>query len=315
MGFAVKADCTVSFIGLKQGLFTGNAANYCGEVNYASLAVPETIFQLISPSASRVVKKSLPIRDRCSHKGDYGHVLIVGGDFGYSGAVKMSGEAALRVGAGLVSIATRKEHAGLLNMNRPELMCHGVEAVEQLLALIAKASVIVIGPGLGQSAWAKELFVATIKAQKPLIIDADALNLLAQASITNANWILTPHPGEAARLLNCSTVDIQQDRFASVSALQNKYKGIVILKGSGTLIASENECAVSTTGNPGMASGGMGDVLTGIIAGFVAQGLTLKEAAQQGVYEHGQAADLAAKKGERGLLASDLMPYLRQVVN
>ena len=315
MGFAVKADCTVSFIGLKQGLFTGNAANYCGEVNYASLAVPETIFQLISPSASRVVKKSLPIRDRCSHKGDYGHVLIVGGDFGYSGAVKMAGEAALRVGAGLVSIATRKEHAGLLNMTRPELMCHGVEVVEQLLALIAKASVIVIGPGLGQSAWAKELFVATIKAKKPLIIDADALNLLAQAPLKNANWILTPHPGEAARLLNCSTVDIQQDRFASVSALQNKYKGIVILKVSGTLIASENECAVSTTGNPGMASGGMGDVLTGIIAGFVAQGLTLKEAAQQGVYGHGQAADLAAKKGERGLLASDLMPYLRQVVN
>ena len=183
------------------------------------------------------------------------------------------------------------------------------------MALIAKASVIVIGPGLGQSAWAKELFVATINAQKPLIIDADALNLLAQAPLTNANWILTPHPGEAARLLNCSTVDIQQDRFASVSALQNKYKGIVILKGSGTLIASENECAVSTTGNPGMASGGMGDVLTGIIAGFVAQGLTLKEAAQQGVYGHGQAADLAAKKGERGLLASDLITYLRQVVN
>jgi NAD(P)H-hydrate epimerase len=180
---------------------------------------------------------------------------------------------------------------------------------------MAKASVIVIGPGLGQSDWSKELFMVTINAQKPLIIDADALNLLALAPFTNAHWILTPHPGEAARLLNCSTLDIQQDRFASASALQDKYKGIVILKGSGTLITSENDCAVSTTGNPGMASGGMGDVLTGIIAGFVAQGLTLKEGAQQGVYVHGEAADLAAKEGERGLLASDLMPYLRQVVN
>ncbi len=315
MGFAVKADCTVTFIGLKQGLFTGNAANYCGEISYASLGVPDSIFGVNSPSASRVIKKPLPIRDRCSHKGNYGHVLIVGGDFGYSGAVKMAGEAALRVGTGLVSIATRKEHVGLLNLNRPELMCHGVEGAEQLLGLIAKASVIVIGPGLGQSDWSKELFMVTINAQKPLIIDADALNLLALAPFTNTNWILTPHPGEAARLLNCSTLYIQQDRFASASALQDKYKGIVILKGSGTLITSENDCAVSTTGNPGMASGGMGDVLTGIIAGFVAQGLTLKESAQQGVYVHGEAADLAAKEGERGLLASDLMPYLRQVVN
>ncbi len=315
MGFAVKADCTVTFIGLKQGLFTGNAANYCGEISYASLGVPDSIFGGNSPSASRVIKKPLPIRDRCSHKGNYGHVLIVGGDFGYSGAVKMVGEAALRVGTGLVSIATRKEHAGLLNLNRPELMCHGVEGAEQLLGLMAKASVIVIGPGLGQSDWSKELFMVTINAQKPLIIDADALNLLALAPFTNTNWILTPHPGEAARLLDCSTLDIQQDRFASASALQDKYKGIVILKGSGTLITSENDCAVSTTGNPGMASGGMGDVLTGIIAGFVAQGLTLKESAQQGVYVHGEAADLAAKEGERGLLASDLMPYLRQVVN
>ena len=315
MGFAVKADCTVTFIGLKQGLFTGNAANYCGEISYASLGVPDSIFGGNSPSASRVIKKPLPIRDRCSHKGNYGHVLIVGGDFGYSGAVKMAGEAALRVGTGLVSIATRKEHVGLLNLNRPELMCHGVEGAEQLLGLIAKASVIVIGPGLGQSDWSKELFMVTINAQKPLIIDADALNLLALAPFTNTNWILTPHPGEAARLLNCSTLDIQQDRFASASALQDKYKGIVILKGSGTLITSENDCAVSTTGNPGMASGGMGDILTGIIAGLVAQGLTLKEGAQQGVYVHGEAADLAAKEGERGLLASDLMPYLRQVVN
>ena len=315
MGCAVKADYTVTFIGLKQGLFTGQAADYCGEISYASLAVPESIFQEVLASAVRVVKTPLPRRDRCSHKGNYGHVLIVGGDSGYSGAARLAGEAALRVGAGLVSIATRAEHAGLMNLNRPELMCHGVECAEQLSGLLEKVSVVVIGPGLGQSDWAKELFMATITAQKLLIIDADGLNLLARSPVKNPDWILTPHPGEAARLLSCSTTEIQQDRFAAVAAIQAKYKGIAILKGAGTLIATEDDCAVSTTGNPGMASGGMGDVLAGVIAGLLAQGLSLKNAAQQGVHIHGLAADLAADKdGERGLLASDLMPYLRRVV-
>lgn len=315
LGFAVKADCTVTFIALKQGLFTGQAADYCGEIAYASLAVPMSLFQEVTASAVRVVKTPLPRRDRCAHKGNYGHVLIVGGDLGYSGAARLAGEAALRVGAGLVSIATRTEHAGLMNLNRPELMCHGVDSAKQLACLLEKASIIVIGPGLGQSDWAKELFTATIKAQKLLIIDADGLNLLARSPVKNADWVLTPHPGEAARLLNCSTAEIQQDRFASVSAIQAKYDGIAVLKGAGTLIASENDCAVSTTGNPGMASGGMGDVLAGVIAGLLAQGLSLKNAAQQGVYHHGLAADLAAEKdGERGLLASDLMPYLRKIV-
>jgi ADP-dependent NAD(P)H-hydrate dehydratase / NAD(P)H-hydrate epimerase len=312
LGCAVKADCTVTFIALKQGLLTGHAADYCGEICFASLAVPETIFQTISPSAVRVVKTPLPHRQRCSHKGNYGHVLIVGGDCGYSGAARLAGEAALRVGAGLVSIATRSEHAGLMNLNRPELMCHGVSSAKQLSGLLEKASVVVIGPGLGQSEWATELFMATIVAQKSLIIDADGLNLLAGLSITNPDWILTPHPGEAARLLKCSTTDIQQDRFAAVLAIQANYGGVAILKGAGTLIASKDQCAVSTTGNPGMASGGMGDVLSGVIAGLLAQGLSLQDAAQQGVYRHGQAADTAAEKdGERGLLASDLMPYLR----
>jgi NAD(P)H-hydrate epimerase len=298
---------------LKQGLFTGYAADYCGEIFYASLAVPDTIFQAVTSSVVRVVKIPLPRRDRCSHKGNYGHVLIVGGDWGYSGAARLAGEAALRAGAGLVSVATRTEHAGLMNLNRPELMCHGVETAGQLARLFEKASVVVIGPGLGQSDWAIELFTATLKAQKPLIIDADGLNLLARSPVTNPDWILTPHPGEASRLLSCSTAEIQHDRFASVSALQANYGGIAILKGAGTLIASGDEIAVSTTGNPGMASGGMGDVLAGVIAALLAQGLSLKNAAQQGVYRHGQAADLAAgQDGERGLLASDLMPYLRR---
>ncbi|MDD1611364.1 MAG: hypothetical protein LUO95_12460, partial [Methylococcaceae bacterium] len=147
------------------------------------------------------------------------------------------------------SIATRSIHASLMNIDRPELMCHGVETAEQLMPLLAKASVIAIGTGLGQSDWAVELLTAVLATQKPLIIDADGLNLLACNPATNSNWILTPHPAEAARLLNCTTAEIQQDRFAAVSALQAKYHGVVILKGAGTLIASSEEIAVSNTGN------------------------------------------------------------------
>ncbi len=316
LGCAVKADCTVTFIGLKQGLFTGQAAQYCGDIFYAQLGVPDEVYVGVDAAAMRIVKTRLPRRNRCAHKGSCGHVLIVGGELGYSGAARMAGEAALRVGAGLVSIATRTAHSGVMNQNRPELMVHGVENVEQFTTLLEKANVVVIGPGLGQSDWAKMLFNAAIKSEKLLVIDADGLNLLAKAPITKANWVLTPHPGEAGRLLACSTADIQQDRFAAVLSMQANFGGVAILKGAGTLVASEHQLAVSNTGNPGMASGGMGDVLAGVIAGLLAQGLSLQDAAQQGVYNHGLAADLAAEQhGERGLLASDLMPYHRQLVN
>jgi ADP-dependent NAD(P)H-hydrate dehydratase / NAD(P)H-hydrate epimerase len=316
MGCAVKASCTVTFIGLKQGLFTGQAADYCGEILYSSLSVPKEVFANVASNTYRVIKKKIPPRTRCTHKGDYGHVLVIGGDCGYSGAARMAGEAALRVGAGLVSVATHPEHAALLNSGRPELMCHGVKNAGQLAPLLDKANVVIVGPGLGQSVWATELFNAALKSAKWLVIDADGLNLLAHAPQQQTNWILTPHPGEAARLLSCTNAEIQQDRFAAAAAIQAKYGGIAALKGAGTLIASGNELAVSTTGNPGMASGGMGDVLAGVIAGLLAQGVAQKDAAQQGVYLHGMAADLAAEQaGERGMLASDLMPYLRQLVN
>lgn len=316
LGCAVKADCTVTFIGLKQGLFTGQAAEYCGAIYYARLDVPDQAFAKVDATAIRVVKTNLPRRDRCAHKGNYGHVLIIGGELGYSGAARLAGVAALRVGSGLVSIATRPEHAGLMNLSHPELMVHGVETVAQLAALLEKTDVLVVGPGLGQSEWSELLFNAAIDSQKPMVVDADGLNLLAKLPRTKANWILTPHPGEASRLLNCSSAKIQQDRFAAALLMQAKFGGIVVLKGAGTLIASEHQLAISSTGNPGMASGGMGDVLAGVIAGLLAQNLSFQDAAQQGVYNHGLAADFAAEKdGERGLLASDLMPYLRQLVN
>jgi hydroxyethylthiazole kinase-like uncharacterized protein yjeF len=316
MGSAVKADCTVTFIGLKQGLFTGQAAEYAGELVYDSLAVPDGVFKQVKAGVFRVIQKPLAPRNRCAHKGNMGHVLVVGGDLGYSGAARMAGEAALRVGAGLVSVATHSEHAGLMNLNRPELMCHGVENEADLIRLLDKANVVVLGPGLVQKEWGKAMFGAVLKSGKPIVLDADGLNLLALSPTNKPHWILTPHPGEAGRLLHNSTQSVQQDRFAAVSAIRAAYGGIAVLKGAGTLIASGSRIAVSTTGNPGMASGGMGDVLSGVIAGLIAQGLDLQEAAEQGVFVHGRAADLAAAKdGERGLLATDLLPYLRQLVN
>lgn len=323
MGDAVKADCTLTFIALKQGLFTGDAADYCGEILLDSLEVPDDVFDEVPTNVARLQPKSFPPRSRCIHKGMNGHVLVIGGEHGYAGAVMLAGEAALRVGAGLVSIATRREHTRFMSLNRPELMCHGIENAEQLVSLIDKATVIAIGPGLGQSDWAKDLLLMVIDSRKPVVIDADALNLLAKIPAAHSNLllssprsVLTPHVGEAARLLNLPKAKIQQDRFAIAKLIQKKYGGVAVLKGSGSLVASKEGIAVCSAGNPGMASGGMGDALTGVIAGLLAQGLPLKTAAEQGVYIHGLAADLAAlQEGERGLLASDLMPYLRRLVN
>ncbi|MEQ1528652.1 MAG: NAD(P)H-hydrate dehydratase [Methylococcales bacterium] len=316
MGSSVRADATISFIALKQGLFTGQAADYCGEISYASLAVPEQVFADVTPSSTLITAQPWPRRQRCSHKGSYGHVLVIGGEQGFSGAVRLAGEGALRVGAGLVTIATRAAHAGFINLTRPELMVHGIEHAEQLTTLLAKVDVIVIGPGLGQSDWAKSLFNTVLTADLPMVVDADALNLLAMTPLRKQHWVLTPHPGEAARLMACSNLTIRQDRFKAVSTIQREYGGIAVLKGNGTVIASAHEIAIARTGNPGMASGGMGDVLSGVIAGLVAQGWSLLDAAQQGVYVHGLAADsAAAQQGERGLLAGDLMAHLRQLVN
>lgn len=316
MGDAVKADYTVSFIGLKQGMFTGLAAEYCGKIIFSSLDITEAVYSQVEHASRLISQCCLSKRHRCAHKGDHGHVLVVGGDAGFSGAIRLAAEAALRVGSGLVSVATRKEHSSLINLGRPELMCHGIEQPDQLIPLLAKASVVVIGPGLSQSQWSKDLFVFVVNCKKPLIIDADGLNILANNALFNDDWVLTPHPGEAARLLNCSTSDIAENRFAAVSQIQKKFGGVAVLKGAGTLIDNGNEIQVSTTGNPGMASGGMGDVLAGMIAGLIAQRMTLDIAASSAVYIHGRAADLCAEEnGEKGLLASDLMPFIRKLVN
>jgi ADP-dependent NAD(P)H-hydrate dehydratase / NAD(P)H-hydrate epimerase len=253
-----------------------------------------------------------------ANKGMFGHVLVVGGDYGYSGSVHMAGEAAMRVGAGLVSVATRPEHACVMNVPSPELMCHGIKSAADLAPLLAKANVVIAGPGLGRLAWGEELLAKVLSAEKNFVVDADALNMLAeQEPMKKATWILTPHPGEAARLLKTTVQEIQQDRVAAVQELQRQYGGVCVLKGAGSLVLGpDGDPSICTAGNPGMATGGMGDILSGVIGGLLAQGVPLADAAKLGVLVHAMAGDLAAQDGgERGMIASDLMMYLRHLVN
>ena len=169
---------------------------------------------------------------------------------------------ALRVGAGLVSVATRVENAAVMNINCPEIMCHGVNKPAELDALLAKANVVVLGPGLGLSAWATSIYQYVINKELPIVLDADGLNQLAESKHYNENWVLTPHPGEAARLLHTTSAFIQQDRLAAIKAITKEYGGVCVLKGAGSLILSPNALpALCDNGNPGMASAGMGDIL------------------------------------------------------
>lgn len=263
-------------------------------------------------------KQYIAPRPKDANKGRFGHVLVVGGDYGYSGAIRMAGEAALRVGAGLVSVATRPENAVLMNAMRPELMCHGVTNGAEIEPLLAKATTIVVGPGMGRSSWAQKLLYLVLKNEKDtVVVDADGLNMLAEKPAHKANWILTPHPGEAARLLKKSVEEIQANRLAAVTELQQKFGGVSVLKGAGSLILGpDSPPAICQAGNPGMASAGMGDILSGVIGGLLAQGLQLTVAAKLGVLVHAMAGDLAAKEGgERGMIATDLLPFLRRLVN
>ena len=321
MGQAVKADVTITFIANKRGLFHGDAVDHAGEVSLSTLNVPLAVYDQARTEAERIdyvqFEPLLRPRRRNSYKGDFGHVLIIGGEHGMTGAPRMAGEAAYRVGAGLVSIATRREHAASMNMARPELMVHGVEDEASFQRLAERANVIAIGTGLGQSEWAHQLFTLSMESGHPLVVDADALNVLSHAPKKRNNWVLTPHAGEAARLLGQSCAEIQEDRFSAVRQLQESYGGIVVLKGAGTLVATgDMPTYLCARGNPGMASGGMGDVLSGVIAGLIAQGIALLDAANLGVCLHAAAGDGAASAaGERGLLASDLMSWIRRLAN
>jgi NAD(P)H-hydrate epimerase len=322
LGTAVCADLTVTFIGLKRGLFTQAAPDHVGELQFADLGVPREIYAEVPSDTWRLeleplLETLLPPQPATSHKGLFGTVLVVGGDHGMAGAAALAGEAALRCGAGLVRVATRPEHVAPLVARTPELMPRGVNSGEDVAPLLEAADVLVVGPGLGQSEWSAYLLRAAIASGKPAVLDADALNLLAAGMIdvtAPARCVITPHPGEAARLLGCSNAEVQADRFAAVRALQQRLGGVAVLKGNGSLVCSGQRLLLSDSGNPGMASGGMGDVLSGVIGALVAQGLSPEDAAALGVCLHGTAGDMAAEDGQRGLLASDLMPWLRALL-
>lgn len=320
-GCCVRAAATMSFIAWKRGLWTGAAAEACGERQLASLDLPLAAFADISADARCMTRASLasalPPRARDAHKGHAGQVLVVGGDFGFGGAAVIVARAALRAGAGLVSVATRPEHVSALLAQQPEMMAHGVASADALDDLIERADVIALGPGLGQGEWSVALARRACASGKPLVLDADALNLLAARRIeARGECVLTPHPGEASRLLEATVAEVMHDRYTSVRALAAKYRSTVVLKGAGSLIAdASGRVFVCPFGNPGMASGGMGDALTGVIAAFRAQGLDATTAARTGVLAHALAGDRAAQAGERGLLASDVIAELRNVVN
>jgi len=319
-GACVRAAATVSFVAWKRGLFTADASDCCGALELATLDIPAQALDGIAADAelmSDTLAPLLPPRGSNVNKSHYGHVLAIGGDDGMGGAIRLSGEAALRCGAGLVSVATRASHVTALNTARPELMARGVDGAVALAPLIERASVVAIGPGLGQGEWGRALFEAAVASAKPLLLDADALNLLAHSprALPPAT-VLTPHPGEAARLLGCDTVAIQRDRYAAARQLAARFAAVVVLKGAGSLVAEPaGQVAVCLWGNPGMASGGMGDVLTGVVAALLAQRLAPWDAARLGVALHARAGDLAAGAAPRGLLASDLFDPLRQLSN
>jgi NAD(P)H-hydrate epimerase len=321
LGVAVRAASTVTFVGLKAGLFVGEGPEYTGTLFFDDLEISAPQDAQFTPRLTRLseteIPAALPARRRTAHKGSFGHVLIVGSGPSMPGATRLAGEAALRVGAGLVTVAAAPENVAAIAGGRPELICRGVLRAPDLDEALSRADVVAAGPGLGRDAWAREMLGRVLASGKPLVLDADALNILAEDSLPKAeNWILTPHPGEAARLLGCSTSDVQADRLGALERLVERLGGIVVLKGAGTLIGARGRiAAVCERGNPGMATAGMGDVLTGTIAGVLAQCGDPWAATRVGVLVHARAGDTAAHGGERGLIASDVIRELRTWVN
>ena len=319
-GKSIVAESTLQFIVRHAGLHTGQALEHTGALAIDDLQVPPEAFAAASPAASLLTADALPYwlfpRRRNTHKGESGRALCIGGEHGIGGAIVLCAEAALRSGAGLVEVATRAPHVPVLLARRPEAMAHGIESGEDLEPLLSRAGAVGIGPGLGQGEWGQAMWRLALASGRPLVLDADALNLLAAAPRTLADAILTPHPGEAARLLGIDSAAVQADRFAAAAAMAARFAAVTVLKGAGSVIAAPGQlpCVVHA-GNPGMAVGGMGDVLTGVIVALRAQGLAAFEAACAGALLHSLAGDAAAAQGERGLLASDLLPQLRRLAN
>lgn len=329
LGIAIQADLTATFIGLKVGLFTGAGRHHSGKIMFSDLDLDQKLFKHIAPTADKLeletLLQQLAPRSRDAHKGTCGHTMVIGGNIGFGGAVILAATATARMGAGLTTVITQDIHRSALLSSIPEAMIFTSQNMQEIEDTLKKADVIVLGPGLGQNAWSEKMLLAALNSDKPLVIDADALNLLSDQfssilespSFKSKQHIFTPHPGEAARMLKSTSTDIQADRLSAIKALQEKWGGNILLKGSGSLVCSaEGEISLCPYGNPGMASGGMGDVLSGLIGGLLSQGLEPSYALKLAVCLHAKAADIASNEiGERGLLASDLIPIARQLLN
>lgn len=323
LGVAVRADFTLSFIGLKRGLLIAEAVDYCGEVLFDDLKIPEEVYGRVAVNVFRTtagdLKNLFPKRLKSAHKGKFGQVLVVGGNKGMGGAALLAASAAVFSGAGRVSLATKAEHISASLSRCPEIMVQAVESRANLLPLLDKADIVVIGPGLGQDAWAEQMLQLVLAANKPMVIDADALNLVAKGNygwVSNKTSICTPHLGEAARILGETIDSLRQNPFTTIVKLQQFCGGAVVLKGAGSLISAGEAIYLCDAGNPGMATAGMGDVLSGICGAFMAQGLTAEISARLAVYVHAVAADrLADTYGEVGLAASDLLRIIPRIIN
>lgn len=319
LGCAARADLTVTFIGLKLGLVSGEGPALVGDLVFDDLRAEPAILAAAPVTARRLTAaglQPLPARRRDAHKGDFGRLLVIGGDAGTGGAALLAAQSALRCGAGLVSVATREVHVGAFLARCPELMVRGLASANQVLPLVEAADVLVVGPGLGQSAWGRSLLsVAASRRDKLQVWDADALNLLAAGVVqAPAGLVLTPHPGEAARLLGCAGAQVQADRPQAALRLAQKFAACVVLKGAGTLIATPaGELALCDHGHPAMAGAGLGDVLAGIIGALLAQGMGAAAAARLAVWLHARAGERLGCAG-RGMAASDLLAPVRELL-
>lgn len=320
---AVRATATMAFINWKPAHWTGPGRALCGERVLASLGVGEASYDRCEACAQLLTVQRLPAmpaRSVLAHKGDFGHVVAIGGDHGAGGAIILAARAAQRSGAGLVSVATRPAHVPAMLATAPEVMAHGIDVPAHVLPLISHKHTLLIGPGLGQGAWGQAMLQRVLQAQRTTVMDADALNLVARWGVERLRvlpgCVISPHPGEAARLLGCSVVEIESDRLGAARRLHELSGAVVVLKGAGTIVDDGVDVMVCGHGNPGMATGGMGDVLSGIIAALLAQGMPLAESARLAVAVHSAAADrLVEKYGERGLAASDVIPVVRELLN
>ena len=314
LGEAVRAHRTLSLVVRKKGLYTGKGSSVAGKVICNDLNIPPKFFHPTNTHLLQIDEclLEIPERDKDAPKTAFGHVLVVGGEYGMGGAVIMAAEAAFRSGAGLVSVATRNRHALALLLRQPEIMAHGVSCDAELDPLIERATHVVLGPGLGKSEWSRWLFAKLVSSGKKGVIDADALNILSESPRDCHDWVLTPHAGEATRLLNG---DQDMNRFSTLTRLHKKFGGVIVLKGSGSLITDGETTTVCPYGNPGMAVAGMGDVLSGVVGGLLAQGMSLFKAAQTAVVLHARAGDqVALNAGARGLMATDLIPEVRKLI-